>query len=219
MLWLYILGGIAAFLLLLALIPLGAVCRFSTESDQTVTLYGKIGPVRFLLFPRPAKRPNLKKYRISRLRKEAKKQKKPKKPKKSRAKSPEKAGEAKPKPKRSPIRTLKLVRRIASAALTRFGRYLRVRVRFFTVRIAADEAAKTAVLYGSVIAAAETFWNSVKDTAAFSRVKKSDFSFFADFSRSSTSAEGEILFSIRVWQVLALAVAAGGAYLRESAKQ
>ena len=93
-----------------------------------------------------------------------KRKKKPKKAKKSgkkatpKPKKQAKTAPSKPKPKRDIIGLVKLILKLVSAVLKKFPRHFRVSVLRYEISVGTKDAAKTAILYGSVTGLSSTLF-------------------------------------------------------------
>ncbi len=225
-----VIAAVLLFLLLLALLPIHILCRADTGAENPFSVGIRVLFITIPLFPRKKKRPDLRRFRIKVLRKrgrqlarkeeqqrEKKKRgalKKAKKKKKEEAKAQkryEKTG-LKPK-KRSFLHILKLIRALAGALLTRFGRYLRIDIACLDITAAAGDPATAAILYGSLYAALETFWQELCTLPPLKGLKKEAISLNVDYFAERPSVRARITFTICVWHIFALLIAGGGAAL------
>lgn len=238
--WLIILLCILAALLGLLFLPLAVVCTFSTERAVSLDIRAKVLgiPIPVFALPKKKRAPNVKKFTIRALKRRGEKAKKKelaakRKKEKKLARKAEKKQQTAEKRKAAGLpeketvsekitkllHILKLVRALASILFDRFGRYLRVDIPYFDIVIAAGEPDKTAVLYGSVYAALETFWAAAAGTRPMRHVHKSDISITADFLGEKPSAKGKLSFRLRLWHLFAILIAGGRTALRFRTEQ
>ncbi len=222
---LWILVALLLFLVLLFWVPIGIICRADTaKPGADFILWVRVLGVKIRVFPQKKRLPDIRKFRRDALerrfeqskrkaaKKEAAKAKKQAK-KEAKANDPKQIAKKAARPKRSIRHIIKLVLALIRVLCTRFGRYLRVDIKYFDIVAAAKEPADTAILYGWICAVMEAFWGSVQGTKPFTRVKKESISIYADFLSEKPSVRTEITFSIALWQVMATLIHAGGTAL------
>ena len=219
-----------AFLVLLFLVPIRIICTIQTAGKVDFSLAVQVLFFRLKLLPQKKRLPNIKKFRRGALeRLYQKKQKKAEKAKLAKERRAAKKALKKQKtdeknrirsaktgytPKKRGVKHIvKLVLALTKVLLGRFGRYLRVDIKYLDITAATGDPANTAILYGWLWAAMENFWNLISDTRMFHRVKKNKIALYADFLAEKPSIRGKIVFSIALWQVMAMLIAGGGAAL------
>ena len=89
---------------------------------------------------------------------------------------------------------------------------VRIRVNKLHIRVAADEAAHTALLYGVVIQIVSTILNYVDQYYAVLEHKEGDISVNPDYSSSESSAEIDIAITAKVWRTIIMIVKMVDAY-------
>ena len=222
-----ILLGLLVLLVLLFVVPIRIICTVQTAGKVDFSLAVQVLFVRVRILPTKKRLPDLRKFRrgsLERLYRKKKKQaeKKAKRKEQHAAKKARKKELAAKKraaktgytPKKRSVRhIIKLVLVLTRVLLERFGRYLRVDIKYLDITAAAKDPANAAILYGWIWAAMENFWNLISDTRMFGRVKKNSISIYADFLAQKPSVRGKIIFSIALWQILALLIAGGAAAL------
>ena len=222
--WAIILLCIAALLLLLLFVPIPLRLVFAFGEGTTLKLYLQLLgiPISLYSVPQKKKRPNIRHFTKRYLKRLGEKQRKKaeKLAKKADRKSAKKAQKAEEAPEMTArdrvdsfLDLMRLVRKIAGILFARFGRMMRVKVKYLDICIATKDPAETAVLYGSVYAALEAFWAQIAHTKPMKRVYKRDISIYADFTREDPAARGDITFGIRLWQALCVLVEGGAAAL------
>lgn len=171
---LWILLILLLLLAALMLLPVGVDAEYAPEG---FFLRIKAGPLRIQLLP-----------------KKPKEQKKPKKPKKEKSK--------KEKKKKKPKITLDLIFeliRLALEAIGSFRRKLKIeRFRLYLL-VATKDPYQTATLYGYIGAALEALHPFA---ARALNIKERDVRVNADFTEESMQAQGRIVLTIRIGQVL-----------------
>lgn len=106
---------------------------------------------------------------------------------------------------------LELVKRITTIVLKlleRFANSLRTDIRALKIYVAADNAADTALMYGAVSQAVAYLAELIgsKTDVRYSRNARTGV--FADFLSGNSYAEADMTFSMRLWQLISLAVRA-----------
>lgn len=225
-----ILLSLLALLILLFVVPIRIICTAATAGKVDFSLAVQVLFLRIPILPRKKRLPDIRKFRRDALEKlYAKKQKKAIAAEKAKEKKAEKKERRKQKkaekakiraektgytPKKRGVRhIIKLVLALTRALVGRFGRYLRIDIVYLDITAASKDPANTAILYGWLWAAMENFWNLVSETRMLRRTKKQNIAIYADFLAEKPSVRAKIVFSIALWQVMALLIAGGGAAL------
>lgn len=220
---LIIIGGILLlFVLLLALpVHLTVVCR------EAVTLRVRVLFISLTLFPRKKKPVNPRKLTKKALSKKDRKAQKKAERRERRAarKAQKKARAAKanesaalPLPPPTLRQKLALVRALAAAVIRKTNKHLRLKAARIKIRVATGDAATTAILYGAVGASLSYL------LAALSRVVRlkaapRDIGVVADYLSEKSSTDIKLVFTLRVFGALALALHAGTTYLKTARRQ
>lgn len=224
-----------ALLILLFVVPIRIICTAATEGKVDFSIAVQVLFFRIPILPRKKRLPDIRKFRRDALEKlYAKKQKKAaaqqkakekKAAKKARRKqrSEEKAKARAAKtgytPKKRGVRhIIKLVLALTKVLVERFGRYLRMDIVYLDITAASKDPANTAILYGWLWAAMENLWNLVSRTRMLRKTKKNKIAIYADFLAETPSVRAKIIFSIALWQVMAILIAGGGAALSVEAE-
>ena len=103
---------------------------------------------------------------------------------------------------------------LLSAIFAKFPRYLRTEVARLVVRVATEDAAKTAVTYGVTVQSVQYLITLVQAHTDFRPRRDAVISVYPDFLSDSFLFELDFTFRIRLWQVLSLGVSVLMAYLR-----
>ncbi len=229
---LYIIGAIILFFFLVGLIRVEAVIYYSDEFALTVRVLGipiRIIPAR----PRTVRirdyspkalekrrRKEEKKAKKKALKDAKKQKKKDKKDAEKKAKAEKAKSGAKTQEKKTDIaKIISLVTKAVAAFIRRFGKSLRIRVAKLHVGVAAGDAAKTAILYGTVVQAVCYLANMLDATSTLKNPVKSDVQIYADYLSEKPVLDIEIGFSLCIWQLFSMAFGAVGAALRELMKK
>ena len=151
------------------------------------------------------------------------KEKKPKKKEKSKRKlassdtkkaKTQKKKEARPKQKRDIKALVKLLLKIVTAVLKKIPKHVRVRVHAYEISVATGDAAKTALLYGTVRGLSENIFALLESTANFKIKKKASVGIYADFLGEKSKANDKLDFIINLWGIFAWLLAAGIAFIK-----
>lgn len=198
MLW-TVLGLLGLLLLLILALSLVPAHIYLDYEAGALSLRAKYGPVRLSLYPRD----------------ESEKPRKPKKEKKKQKETPEE-GEKPPQKKRSLnleqiLCCLEDLPPILGRALRRVGQRLRVRPFFLHVLVAGEYPAATAILYGRLSAA---LWALRPAAANVVHVRDADVRLFLDFRRSAPDCVAHVGLSLRLWDLLVIALCAGASGLK-----
>ena len=191
---------IVAFFALLFSIPTHVVI----EANSDVRVYARVLFIKYALFP---------------MKKRKKKTKTAKKTAKKAVKSPKKqakksSGEKPKKSMRDIIGLVKLILKLVAAVLRKFPKHFRVRILRYEITVGTKDAAKTAILYGSVTGLSSTLFERLGRVTKFSIKRNAPVNVYADFLGEKTKADIAIDFSITIWGVLHMVMAAGLAFVK-----
>ena len=104
------------------------------------------------------------------------------------------------------LKTLGISLKITKSAIKHLFGYLRVDVAKINVRVATDDAATTAMAYGSVCHAVSALVSAFEDSERVRGFDPSDINISCDYLTDETVADIKILFSVRVWQVASILI-------------
>ena len=221
---LWITGGIILFFILVGLIKVSV--EIKAEDEFFVIL--KILFIRITLTPKKEKPVRLRDFEIKRFRKrrikqieknrskEKKKAEKAEKKKSGKTEKKEKQEEKKPL-KDNVSHIIELLKNVVFAAVKKFGRYLTVRMNFIDITVGGEEPDKTALTYGYVCQGV-SYVCELLDSLGNVKIKRKDgvgqISVRADFLAKKTKIMCDIIFGIRVWQVIAVGITALTGYIK-----
>ena len=211
MLWLWILLLVAALIAALLLLPLRL--RLTYTADEGLALRLNAAFLSFALYPEKEESPaqylrRMKKEEEKKRREEKKKQKaaaKKARTEKTKKEEDRKRGKKK---KRKLGDTLVLVRqllRIAGIFVRKFAPRLRVRIREFVIVTASDDAARTAVLYGTTAQLVSVLFGLLGQCRVFELPEGDKLNVGVDFLYEQFTARVDIEMSIRIGGLLASA--------------
>ncbi len=202
-----IIGGILLFLFFLAMIKAEVIIKYADNFALAVRVCGiKIN----ILPPRP-KRIKIHNYTPKKIaaRRTREEKKAGKVAAKKKAKTLEKAAKKERErelrrrgklKKKSISETLSLILALVKTAVGRFARHLRIRVARLHINVATGDAAKTAVLYGTIAQSVAYIAALLDSTGTLKGVGRADVAVRADYLSEITTADIEIGISLRVWQ-------------------
>lgn len=130
--------------------------------------------------------------------------KKEKKVKKTTKKKPEKAPEPEKKKKPPIMSVLTIVKQLLGGFFDKYSRRIKVRVARLHIRVAAGDAASSALLYGAVIQAVAYILGLLDRYTDLSRLRKNEVSVIPDFTAGEFSADILIVLKMPVRTALAL---------------
>lgn len=102
------------------------------------------------------------------------------------------------------------------AFFSRFPRYLKTDVARLIVGVASEDAAKTAMTYSAVVQTSQYLITLLETNTSFCLAKNGYVSIYPDFTTDEWRFEADIVFSIRIWQVAALAISLLKIYLHRA---
>lgn len=203
MIVLEIIGWVLLSLLGLILLLLVLLCslKLSLQAGycQTLLLKVGIGPVTLNL----SDSMQMSKEEAEEFTKKKKKKKKAAKPKKKTAEKQEKPPKYTEKPALTEIITA--FKDLAVGILTRFARHIKLEELRLRVLAASDDAAKTALEYGSFCAAAGMI-QTAAEALPHTNPKKVNIAVECDFLADTPEFDAEIRVSIRIWRLVWMAL-------------
>lgn len=112
------------------------------------------------------------------------------------------------------IGLVKLILKLVAAVLRKFPKHFRVRILRYEITVGTKDAAKTAILYGSVTGLSSTLFERLGRVTKFSIKRNAPVNVYADFLGEKPKADIAIDFSITIWGVLHMVMAAGLAFVK-----
>ena len=100
-----------------------------------------------------------------------------------------------------------IAKKLLSAIVKRLFKHLRIHAMRIKLKIAMEDAAKTAIAYGAVTQAINLLFPILEDLKGFKTPKRKDIDVQADFLSEESEIDICFAFKIRVWQVLHIALA------------
>ena len=197
--------GFVLFLLLLSMLTAHAVLEY--RDDVTLTL--SILFLKFRLFPANGKKVRISDYS----RKSAKKRKrKTSKTQKSEV-SPQKSTEEK-----GILEKLEGLKKLLSILLKNTFGHLKIRTSRIRILVATGDAASTAILWGAVNNAVVFILEMLDNFGKLNYQKQDVIEVTPDFISEKTTADIRIDFSLRVWQIIDIALKTFVSYIKSKNK-
>lgn len=204
----YIFLAVLIFLSMLLMVSVKIRLKLNDELEVWLT----VCIFRKKLYPSPEKkrRIKLKDYSPKALEKKLKKEKiKEKKHKKN------KTPASKRKSAKDTIRMVKLIAKMSIIILNKCRKYVTIRIKRLYIAIASDDAAKTAVLYGCV-SQCVAYLLEILSSATSVKETENSTNVTVDFGCEETYTDIDIIFSIHLWQIIALFATAVTLFFKEN---
>lgn len=183
---LYIIGAIIAVILLLLFLP---IVRLRIDVGEKVSVYLRAAGIKIMLFPQKKKKA-----------KKAKKTDKPQQKTKQTGEQPAKDGLSLSADDIPYI--LQTVNELVSDIIYAISRKLTVRIIKLYVKIATDDAAKTAMIYGAASAAANALVGFLDENGKLSVKRKPQI--ICDFTGEKTEADIKLAFILSLAGAMAI---------------
>ena len=142
-----------------------------------------------------------------------------KRAKKAEAAARKKSGEKKKRSLSETLEAIGFIKELVLEVVKKFFRYLRVDLARFKIKVATSDAATTALAYGAIQSAVTLILPALESLKGFSAPRDGDLSIEADYLSEDIQADIKISLSIRVWQVISVALTALKKYLSRSVKK
>ena len=137
---------------------------------------------------------------------EKEKRKKKKKEKEKREKK--ESGEEEKKTPSDILFIIQTVADILKSVISGLSKYLRIKFAKIYVKVGTPDAATTAIAYGAITQGINVIMPLLEQTRNFSQSKNCKFNVEADFTSEECTLDLRLVFSIRVWQILKIALSA-----------
>ena len=196
----------AVVALLLLFVLLTPIClTVIYDGDIAITL-------SYLFFRKPLypseKRLRLSDYSPRKLRKRRKKAKKKKLMQRQKEALKKKGQKKEKQPLLAQLRAIRLLLHILKRIYKGVLSSVRVRIKRFYVSVAADDAAKTAILYG-IVSQGAAYILELISTVAKTRVQRDAIRIYPDFTASESTLSLHVRFSMPLYKVLLYALKSG----------
>ncbi len=203
---LIIIGSVLLFLAFLLFIGI----KITIAYDGNVSLWVKVLFVKIKLIPKKESRGprSMSKSKAERIKQRLAK-KRAKKLEKKKDKSAKKAQGKKEKKSLSEILDIiDLSKKLLGEVVKRLFKHLRIYAIRIKLKIAMEDAAKTAIAYGAVTQAINLLFPILESVKNFKSPKKNEIDVQADFLSEESEIDICFAFKLRVWQLLHIALSA-----------
>lgn len=194
---LWITLGIFLFFFFICIVPF----HVTVGLQESVSVMIRILFLKIPIFPRPK---SAKKKPKDKKKTDKKQKKKEKKPKKEKKKKEKKKDEQKPKKKIDIVFWVRLLLDVVTALFKKLGQHFKIRIHAYEICVASEDAAKTAVMYGTVQALSETLFLRLGKAINFKIVKNAPFGVYVNFLEEKPKANVKIDFSISLGGIFAI---------------
>lgn len=200
---------ILAALVLLFFLPVTLRLR----CDGAVSLKARYLCFAFLLYPRPEKSIRAQDYTDQSLEKRAKKLRKKAVKKTWKRKKTAQKKAAPPGTMEQIMEQLPLLLQIVAGLVKRLRRYLKVRTASLQLVVASSDSAAAALWYGAAAGIFDTLLGLLESLGTARRADRRNISLCCDFCAEKPQFHCDLRFSLRLWQLAAIALGALKAYL------
>lgn len=195
---------LAVILLIIALLNLKASVVLAYKSDVTLKL--SVLGIKFDLYPKKEK-----KIKASRRKQKGKNKKKT-------AKLSEKSQTEDKNRKTSLLDSLDLIKELITELIKRTNKRVKLKASRILISVATDDAAKTALLFAAVNNTLAVIIRYLQEADKLKSLKRSQISVKSDFISTKSSADIEILFTLRVWHIAEILLATALKYVTLKSK-
>ena len=106
------------------------------------------------------------------------------------------------------ITDVKMITDIALAVIKKFFGHLQIKIARIKMVVATEDAATTAIAYGAITQSLNILLPALESVKNFKGLKRADIGIRPDFLSDSPTVDIKISFSIRVWHIFDVAIAA-----------
>ena len=106
------------------------------------------------------------------------------------------------------VETVKLIADLATGAVKRFTKRIKVKITRLKITVASSEASKTAIAYGAIVETVNTLLPVMTESKNFKMPPREDLDVVADFTSQTPEFDIDISLSLRAWHVLDIALGA-----------
>ncbi len=195
--------------------------RVVVEYGETLSVRVTILGVTLFCRPKKKKKVNVDDYtprKLARLRRReaAKQARRAKKQAKKNQRKQKKQQSASPAPekKKGLVDNLGVIRQLLTVVFSRFTHHVKLRATRIIIKVATDDAAKTAILFGAVNQAVAAIIEILDSAGKLQGLKSSRILVAPDFTAEKTSADIHIVLSLRVWHMLDILLRAAWRFVK-----
>ena len=209
---LIVIAAILLLFVLLAFIPL----RIKIAYNDSVNIYLPILFFKIPIYPKKKRIKSLSAQKFRDLRKPESNSKSSKKSEINNADSKSKDSE------KLTFKTIKphlgeILSQVKSI-LVKFNTHLNAKIYSFYIVVSSDDAAQTAITYGAVSASASVLMAVLEDRCNIKYSKNAKTGVYFDYTLGKCIFECDIRFTLRVWQIISLAVSAAISFIKVKTK-
>ena len=200
-----IIGAIVALLTLLLFLKISLIIEYGEGALLTL----KVLFVKVRLFPKKEKKHrkrSMSAKKAAKIKDKLNRKKAKKREKKAEKKAKKSEGKKKKTTPSDIINTIGTVSIIVRELVSKFARYIRIKIVRIHVKIATGDAAQTAIAYGALTQSINVLFPLLEDVKNFSMPKNRDIDIYPDFISEDSEMELRLIFSLRIWQIVATAL-------------
>ncbi len=215
MIILCILTAITALITLI--LSLWVRLRVAYTEENGLRVWVRVLFLKFNLLPAKQQKINLRDYKIKRFRKLERKRTllaEKERHKKAKKSAESDAAPAEISPELPLGEKIALLTKVITKIIRRFARYLRVDVSRLYIKVASDDAAKTAYLYAAAVQSAAYLTEIMQNITNFNVNRSADFSVIPDFTSEQSEINADFTFRMRVMDMARLGISALIGYMR-----
>ena len=199
-----IVGALVALLTLLLFLKVSLIISY----DEGAKLTLKVLFVRKTLYPKKKKKHHKKSMSAKKAQRVKDKLERKKAKKKEKKQEKKGSGKSKKSSVSDIMDTVGTVSILVREIVSRFTKYIRIKIAKIHIKIATGDAAHTAIAYGALTQSINVLFPLLEDVKNFNMPKNQDIDISPDFLSEDSEIELKLVFSIRVWQALVTALAA-----------
>ncbi len=210
---------IAAILLFSALVLLIRVKIVVEYEGSDVKLVLKLLGIPFTLMPKNKKKKKIKLSDYSRRAIEKRRKKEAKRAERE-SRKPQKEKKPKPPKEKAPLsETISFISDLVLYLIKKFFGYLRIDMTRIVIRVGSDDAAKTAISFGIINGGVFALLSVLDKVTNVKKNRRTEISVSPDFTSDKITSDIKLAFSVRVYEVISLALGALFRYLKQMFKK
>lgn len=200
---------ILLLLFFIAIIPVSLTLKYDSEISVFTTILG----LKITLYPKRKKKVKISDYSLKKTRRRQKKELK--KAAKSTQTKVKRTGTSQ---KRSLLEDVELIYKLLKKLASEVSHHVKIKTKRIILNVASDDAAKTAILYAAVNNAVLLILTLLDNFEKLEKARRSEIAVNADFLSAKSSADIELSFSLRIWQLIKILFATALEYVTQKLK-
>lgn len=200
---------ILLLLFFIAIIPVSLTLKYDSEISVFTTIWG----LKITLYPKRKKKVKISDYSLKKTRRRQKKELK--KAAKSTKTKVKRTGTSQ---KRSLLEDVELIYKLLKKLASEVSHHVKIKTKRIILNVASDDAAKTAILYAAVNNAVLLILTLLDNFEKLEKAHRSEIAVNADFLSAKSSADIELSFSLRIWQLIKILFATALEYVTQKLK-